>query len=303
MITLRQLEALRFVIKYNTVTEASKMMHLSQPALSQLLSNLEYETGLTLFRRESRRLHPTTEAYLLSKHAEEIFSGLRQVEKISEQIRNKKTGILSLVSMLMLGREFLPGLIAEFLSDKPDVEANIGIEPQGAIRDIVAGRRCDIGYGFWGKPNPGITVVKSYRFPMVCVVPISDPLAEKVEITLGDFEGKNLICLSDGSRSQENQDRLFEQAGVRYLNHLSVQQTEIACEFVSKGCGVAIVNPFAAADYDRRGKLRMKTLNAPLDIEVNTYIPAGRKLSLVAQEFLEKTDIALQSFNNTLVGR
>ena len=276
------------------------MMHLSQPALSQLISNLELETGLTLFRRERRRLHPTKEAFLLSQHAEDIFSGLRHVERISKDIRNKKIGTLNVASVMMLGREFLPRILSDIIADKPGLAVNIGIKSHDTICDLVAGRSCDVGFGFWHKPHSGITVLKSYKFPMVCVLPINDPLAEKNQISLSDFEGRTVISLSDGSRTQGNIDRLFAQVDVSVLSRLSVQQTELACEFVARGCGIAIVNPFSATEYALRGKLCAKPLDSPLEIEVSSFVPVGTETSLIAQEFLDKSDRALVAFSKYL---
>ena len=300
MITLRQLEALRFVIKYHTVTEASKMMNISQPALSQLITNLEHETGLALFRRERKRLYPTDEAFLLSHHAEEIFSGLRQVEMISKEIRTRRTGSLNVMSAMILGREFLPGQLAKFIRDKPDVEVRFGIGSQARIRDLVSGRRCDVGFGFWGKSSPGIELVNSYRFPLVCVMPKDDPLVVKSEISISDFEGRELICLCDAGSMQEKIERALEKANVRYRNRLNVQQTELACALVGKGFGISIVNPFAATEYEERGLLVAKPMNLKIEVELCGFVPAGKERSLLTKDFIEVIDEALKTFKNSL---
>ncbi len=97
MPTMRQLEALRAVVKHQTVTEAAKFMRLSQPAVSKLISNLEYETKLQLFERMKRRLVPTGEALILYEQAEEIFSGLREIARISGELRNQSSGRMNVV--------------------------------------------------------------------------------------------------------------------------------------------------------------------------------------------------------------
>jgi DNA-binding transcriptional LysR family regulator len=59
---LKGLNAFRAVMEAGTLTDAAMRLEVTQPAVSRLIANLEYETGLTLFRRQRQRLVPTAEA-------------------------------------------------------------------------------------------------------------------------------------------------------------------------------------------------------------------------------------------------
>jgi len=65
--TFRQFEALIAVIETGSMTLAAKRMHVSQPALSRLIANLETDLGYAMFRRAAGRLSPTAEAELLRR--------------------------------------------------------------------------------------------------------------------------------------------------------------------------------------------------------------------------------------------
>lgn len=119
MVSMRQLEAFCAVIDHQTVTGAARFMRLSQPAVSKLVAGLEVETKLNLFRRERRRLVPTEEGLILHQQAQAIFARLRDIGRLSEELRNLECGRLNVVTMTALGRTFLPDAMSSFLRDRP----------------------------------------------------------------------------------------------------------------------------------------------------------------------------------------
>lgn len=300
MITMRQLEALRHVMDYGTVTEASRMMSLSQPALSQLISNLEHQSGLHLFVREKKRLIPTQEAQLLNHVASDVLVGIRQLEQISQEIRERKYGRLTISSVMMLGREFIPGLLPAFLAKKPDVRVNVGINTRNTVQSLVSGRRIDIGFAFQTKPQPGVDIIKSFRIPLVCVFPKGDTLESKDIIVAKDLRDRAIVSLSDGTKTQKLIEGHFAKEGVEYIPRIGVQQSEMACAVVARGYGVSLVNPFAAMEYLERGNISVRAFKSPLDMEIGIFVPEGQKPSILAEEFLDIAQSELVRFEKHL---
>ena len=75
-ITFRQIDAFRIVVSMGSVTEAAKVLGISQPAVSRLIADLETEVGFQLFRRSGRVLVPTDEARLLVAEVRQAVSGM-----------------------------------------------------------------------------------------------------------------------------------------------------------------------------------------------------------------------------------
>lgn len=67
-----------------------------------------------------------------------------------------------------------------------------------------------------------------------------------------------------------------------------------------RGFGISIVNPFAAAEYEERGLLVAKTVNLKIEVELCTFVPAGKEKSLLTNDFIEMTDAALKTFRDSL---
>ena len=84
---LRQLEAFRAVMLCATVTRASEMLHISQPATTRLLADLEISLGFALFKREKKRLHPTAEAQALFEEVQRSLLGMDRIARAADEIR------------------------------------------------------------------------------------------------------------------------------------------------------------------------------------------------------------------------
>ena len=84
----RQLEAFRAVILRHSITRAAEMLHITQPAVTRLILDLETEIGFSLFTREKGRLFPTSDALLLYQEVERSFVGVERIAHAAQQIRS-----------------------------------------------------------------------------------------------------------------------------------------------------------------------------------------------------------------------
>ena len=91
---IRQLEAFRALILRQTVTRAADMLHISQPAVTRLINDLETDVGFSLFDRINGRLNPTPEAMVLFEEVERSFAGIDRIAQTAEQIKSLRRGSL-----------------------------------------------------------------------------------------------------------------------------------------------------------------------------------------------------------------
>ncbi|MEH6361461.1 MAG: LysR family transcriptional regulator, partial [Amylibacter sp.] len=156
MITMRQLEALRAVIENQTVTEAANFMCLSQPAISKLISNLEYETKLTLFQRNRRRLEPTPEAMILYEQSISIFEGMNEITRLSLDLRNLTGGHLTIFSLPALGKSVLPIMLSKFLLNHDQARIGLHVHSSRTVIQAVISRRANMGLSMLRIDHPGV---------------------------------------------------------------------------------------------------------------------------------------------------
>ncbi len=118
---LRQIEVFRAVMLTGSISGASKLLYVSQPAISRLMSHTEQRLGLELFRRVKGRLHPTPEARRLLGEVNVVYEGIERVNEIAEDLATNRTGSLRISCSPNLGQTVLPRAIASFRAAHPAV--------------------------------------------------------------------------------------------------------------------------------------------------------------------------------------
>lgn len=290
MITMRQLEALQAVIDHQTVTEAAHAMHLSQPALSKLISNLEYRTGLTLFHRVKRRLIPTDEAHILREKANTLFSGLHELDRIAGELRNLSAGRMQIVCLFALGRHFMPRTLARFLTGRAEAEVGFHLHSSRTVNAWMINQQADLGLSMIALDHPAVESRRLCRVPAVCVLPPGHPLCDRAVLHAGDLQDQPFISFSADAQIRRSIDREFDALGVSRELHLVAYMSESACALVANGLGVALADPFTAHAFVERGEVVVRPFQPAIHYEFFLLRPRNRPPSLLTQAFAESID-------------
>ncbi len=144
---MRQVRHLTAVLEHGSVLRAAQAIHISQPALSKSITNLEAELGVRLFERGSRGVSPTIYGTTLLKHARLLLNQSEQALAEVQAIKGGHLGHLRL-GVANFAIHFLPDVLAKLLASKPDLSVEIvegtyeGLTPlvrEGALDAVVSG--------------------------------------------------------------------------------------------------------------------------------------------------------------------
>src|ERR1700744_6795042 len=145
-INSRQVEAFRAMMLTGSVTEAAKLMAVTQPAASRLLRDFQSLLKMELFERRGTGLVPTAAASALYTEVARSFVGLERIAAAAEEIRGRRTGTLRVRAIPALGNGYLPRLAGHFLKERP----NLNLAFFGVISPIVVdwamNNQCDVGF-------------------------------------------------------------------------------------------------------------------------------------------------------------
>ena len=89
---LRQIEVFRAVMLAGSVTDAARLLHVSQPGVSRMLGHIEVQLGVRLFERGRGKLRPTPEAQALYAEVEHVYRGVQRIDKAPEQPKQMDVG-------------------------------------------------------------------------------------------------------------------------------------------------------------------------------------------------------------------
>ena len=93
---LRHIEIFHAIYTSGSITNAAKILHVSQPSVSKVLSHAELQLGFNLFQRVKGRLIPTDEAEMLFDEVDKIYQQMRSIKNTAQNIKKSEFGSISL---------------------------------------------------------------------------------------------------------------------------------------------------------------------------------------------------------------
>lgn len=284
---IRQLRVVQTVCKTGSITEAARILHVSQPAISKTVRQVEEETGLTLFENIQGRIFPTEQAKLLLPVIERLMSSHDNVRQRIEDLRTGRRGLVTVASAPALTSTILAEAIRRFRLEKPFVDFKVFATSTREVVERVARNEVDIGTC---QPSSGDAAV-SARFmsvgSVICVLPREHRLASRMSISAADLETEEVITFPDVEPTGRRISEAFAAAGVRLRRAIEINQSYGACSFVSQGLGVGLVDPFIHA----RGRfpgLTFRPFTPEIRIQTHLLVSSIRPVPPLAESFCQK---------------
>ena len=301
-INSRQVEAFRATMLTGSVTEAAKLMAVTQPAVSRLLRDFQALLKMELFERRGTGLVPTAAATALYTEVERSFVGLERITAAAEEIRGRRTGSLRIAALPALANGYLPRLAGHFLKERPNLNLAFFGVISPIVVDWVLNNQCDIGFAEIPIAHSGLPSLRLPPLPRVAILPAGHRLATKEVLEPRDFEGETFISLSAGSTGRHLIDQAFNRDDVRRVLRVETTLSEIMCGLVSSGLGVAICDPFTAQEFTNRGVIARRFVPR-IDFEFAAVFPAQRSPSPVALDLVEAMRQALAELDGPVTRR
>ncbi|WP_432586104.1 LysR family transcriptional regulator [Streptomyces sp. HD1123-B1] len=196
-VELRHLRALAAIGDEGTITGAASVLHISQPALSRTLDQLESRTGTRLVERTTRRLSLTDAGRRLWEHSHRILNQLDEAltEATTAGPRPLRIGF----AWAALGRHTVP-LLRTWREDHPGVPVRVHRrdDPEAALR------RGELDAAFLRTPPPddaGLTALALYTERRFAAVPDGGPLARRSALRLADLAGEQVVLCATAATS------------------------------------------------------------------------------------------------------
>ncbi|MDT0682002.1 LysR substrate-binding domain-containing protein [Roseicyclus sp. F158] len=257
MLNQRSLEVFRETMLYGSLIGAAQRLRISQPAVSRHIRELEARTGLTLFHRSGNSVTPTKQAFGLLAEVDRAFVGLRELEAQVKKIANGEIDSVTAAAMPVVATTLLPDVVAKLTTRFPDTSVELQSAHSNHIIPRVRGGLYTLGLVSLRQAVAGARAIWRSSFPYYCLLPPGDPLAAKDCITPEDLAGRHLIGYADTSVSGIMLDRVLSGITPQPIVRLRVHLSKSTWSLVENGCGIAIVDTFAAHVHrSRNGTVR-----------------------------------------------
>jgi DNA-binding transcriptional LysR family regulator len=245
----------------SSLTRGAEKSHLSLPAASNRVKNLEDHFGTRLFHRNSQgvTLTPSGEAFL--RHARLV---LRQIDHLRGDIHEYARGIKGQVRMLAnttAMTEFMPAVLSRFLASHPDVTVELRERLSYLVIKAVSEGSADIGI-VAGKPASSELEYIPYREDrLVLVTPLEHPLGELKEVAFSDTLAYEYVGLSEWSAIHAFLIQAADKLGYPFRFRVEVGSFEAVCRMIEAGVGIGVVPELVAKRYSQRLKIKLVRLS------------------------------------------
>jgi DNA-binding transcriptional LysR family regulator len=293
-LTIRQLQTFAAVMRSGSITEASRVLGRTQPAVSAMIMSVERELGLRLFLRDRRRLTPCPEAYYFLEEAEEVLERLGRAAHTMSELRALDRGRLRIACLPSACNVFMPGLLGTFLKDKPGVKADLMMRSSVVIEDLIASQEYDIGLAETPDPRPSIRI-ETFRLNCVVAVPASSPLAALDRISPRDLAGFPMATLFDGHKSWLDLKQAFDRCNAQLNRQFILRTFEPALILVRQGLCATVLDAISAASHPWPDVV-YRPLSDEIITEISLLKPKHRPTSTLADAFYKVVSDSIRPF-------
>ncbi|MBK5933721.1 DNA-binding transcriptional LysR family regulator [Rhodovulum imhoffii] len=289
-LSFRQLNAFREVMRSGSISQAARSLGRTQPAVSSVIAGLETELGFKLFTREQSKLTPTPEAYFFLEECEAILTRLDQAKLTLQAMSGNQSGRLQIACHPAASGFFMPQVLRDFLSDKPEVEAALMMRSSRFIEELVASQQFDVGFAETPRPRPSVRQV-DFDLDCICALPAGDPLAKNATITPEMLDGKQLALLYDDHPITRDIRTAFARRGVAIHRRFELQTILPGLSFVAAGLCYMICDRISAHGVLNRENLLsglvFRSFAPRIPARLSLLTPAHRPQSLLSEAFCE----------------
>jgi DNA-binding transcriptional LysR family regulator len=246
---IRQLQALRALVLAGTTTEAAELLHLTQPAVSKLINQVEQEFNVRIFDRRHGRLVMTPEGRTLYADVERILAQIDDLAAKTEDVSALSGNAIRVGAMPALGFGLLPSALRRFAAAYPQVRCVIEVETRGRIEELVGTGHYELGFVTLPVQHERLTLTPLASVAAVCIVPPEHALARKASIRAEDLADEPFVSVDPNILLRHRVDAVFGQRRVKRRLQVQVSTTALVCNMVAASVGVSIVHPFVALAF------------------------------------------------------
>lgn len=242
------LAAFLAVVETGSVTAASEKLHVSQPALTREIRELEERFGVPLFDRLPRGMQPTEAGRLLSQYATQIFALAEAAENAIGEFAGLVRGCLKLAASRTIGDYLLPKVLDEFRRLYPGITVDLTVSNTEDVEGTLLAQNCQIGLVEGPYDASLFDATEIGRDQLVAVAGVTHPLAGKRRVSAATICNGELVVREPGSGTRTVIEQAYREKGLELLPKLSMGSPEGIKQLLRLGHGVAWVSRHSVAD-------------------------------------------------------
>ena len=305
--TFRQLRVFTEVARQLSFVRAAEALHLTPPAVTMQVKELESALGLALFERQGRQVSLTTAGEYFIVYAKRLLGTLKDAGDAMARLKRLETGLLT-IGLVSTATYFVPHLLAHFREEHPgvDVRLRVASNREQLVALMQAG---DVDLAVMGRP-PREMACRAEPFaahPLVFVGPPGHPLSRQGRIRPEALDGSPFIAREHGSGTRNAMEAFLHEHQAEPRIVMEMASNETIKQAVIAGMGLAFLSLHTLGLELRSGLLQIVDVEgAPVMRAWNVVHLQSKLLSPAAEAFryfiIERGEAHLAAHDAPLLG-
>ena len=238
--TIRHLKVFTAVVDAGSMSAAAKTLHVSQPTVSQAVTELEKYYGVKLFERLSQKLYLTKEGELMLSFSRHIIDSFEQMEEAMKQAQEKTS--LRIGCSVTVGTCLINDILERAEKKMPQIHFSVVVANSSDIEQAILCNEVDIGIVEGIIESSELLTMPVCEDELVVVCAAAHPLAKEKSVTLDMLAGQEYISRESGSVERNQLEKLFEEHGLKLRRTFCSTNTEAIKNAVIRGRGIAVLS-------------------------------------------------------------
>lgn len=264
----RRLQVFHTVARLLSFTKAAESLHMTQPAVTFQVRQLEEYFNTRLFDRTHNRISLTDAGARVYGYADRIFELYSEMENAVREMTGEISGSLTIGASTTIAEYMLPALLGDFRARYPDVSIHLKVSNTDGIVSMVENNTIDLGVVEAPVSNKNLVVEQCRRDQLVAIVPPRHPKAKNRSITLHELLEYPFICREEGSGTREVIGEYVSESSDCHVGlniAMELGSPEAVKGAVEAGMGISIVSRATIQKELRLATLVAIELDPPLE--------------------------------------
>ncbi len=284
---LRHISAFLAVARLGSFTKAAAELHVSQPALTVQIRQLEESLGVRLFDRTKRLVILTQAGRDLLAPLQRVLTDLEAVMNTSHDLAGLRRGSVAVATLPSIAASLLPIVIRRFTAGHPGIDVTVSDVIGERVVQLVKAEEVDFGIGSRMGPDRDVEVVDFLTDRMCAFLPEDHPLAAQGPLLLHDIVEFPLILTARGTSVRTLIERVLEKENLEISLACEANYMSTAVGMVRAGLGISVL-PESAIDSTSCEGIAITPIRTPgLTRKIGFIRKTNRSLSPAAERFIQ----------------
>ena len=283
--SLNSLLVFHMVAKTQSFSKTAKLLFMTQPGVSNHVSQLETQIGTRLIIRDRGTFKLTKEGRLVYKYAEKVESTAMELQNAIVAIGKDAKPLLRVATTPVYSRIMMPFILDSFQTENPDITIKLDLGSSADMLKSVLSMQNDVVIVANQKVSKKIEALPLVKEELVLITCTGHPLSKNNSVSLQEVAQYPLVIREEGSSTKKVVREAFESMNIKPSVLIDVRSTEFIKEWVSQGRGVSILIRRAVSEEERK-HLQVVPLKEPLSLEVSVLYLKSKRHDRSVQSFV-----------------